>query len=202
MKELTLNKDLSSRISELYSGMEKIYDQVAKELNFSCRGCQDNCCDSYFQHYTYIEWAYLWEGIRSLPEEVVNRIMERAKTYIIESEKMLARGERPCHMCPLNENGLCVLYSHRLMICRLHGVPASFTRPDDRKVSFPGCFRCQDLLKLQGDTPPNGPEMDRTDFFRRMVKLEVDLLGSRRSMAPKVKLTLAQMLAQGPPHIP
>ncbi len=202
MKELTLSRELSNRISELYEDMEENYDQVAKELNFSCHECKDNCCDSYFLHHTYVEWAYLWEGIRSLPDKVVTRIMERVETYITESEKMLVRGERPNLMCPLNENGLCVLYSHRLMICRLHGVPASFKRPDDHKISFPGCFRCQDLVKFQKDTPYNGSEMDRTNFFRSMVELEVDFLGSRRINAPKVKLTLAQMLALGPPHLP
>jgi cell division protein YceG involved in septum cleavage len=42
----------------------------------------------------------------------------------------LAREERPQLMCPLNEEGRCSLYLHRLMICRMHGVPSSLTFPN------------------------------------------------------------------------
>jgi hypothetical protein len=44
--------------------------------------------------------------------------------------------------------------------------------------------------------------MDRTNFFRRLVELELGLLGQKRGSAPKVKLTLAQMIVQGPPQLP
>ena len=68
---------------------------------------------------------------------------------MLESEKMLSQGERPIVMCPLNDDGLCSLYKHRMMICRLHGVPSSMTRPDGQKMEFPGCFRCQEIVADQ-----------------------------------------------------
>ncbi len=100
-------------------------------------------------------------------------------------------------MCPLNDDGLCTIYPHRLMICRLHGVPSTFTRPDGQAMQFPGCFRCQEIT---GDKPP-AASMDRTDFFRQLVELELELLGSKRASAPKIKVALAQMIVNGPPRL-
>jgi len=82
------------------------------------------------------------------------------------------------------------------MISRLHGVPATFRRPDGRQLDFPGCFRCQEQ---SGDSTPKA--LDRTGFFRRMVNLELELLGSRQPTAPRVKLTITQMIVKGPPKI-
>lgn len=198
MPDISLTPELAKRIADLYARMEIAYDRVAKALSFSCEGCPSNCCDSFFQHHTYIEWAYLWEGLNTLPEDRRKLLLQRAATYVAESEALLAKGERPALMCPLNENGRCSLYSYRLMICRMHGVPSEFTRPDGRKMSFPGCFRCQELV---GHTTNPPHVVDRTKLYRELAELETTLLGSRRSILPRVKLTLAQMMVQGPPRI-
>jgi hypothetical protein len=176
--EIFLHHELSSQVAELYRDMEAAYDQTAGALGFSCSGCPDNCCDSYFLHHTYTE-----------------RLSEKAAGYVVASEAALARGERPVIMCPLNLDGLCALYPYRLMICRLHGVPSSMTRPDGRKLNFPGCFRCQEEVKKDDSVP----FLDRTGFFKRLVDLELKLLAKRRAAAPKVKLTIAQMIVMGPP---
>ena len=141
MTKSILKPEISSKIADLYRRMEENYDLVAKELNFTCEGCPDNCCDSYFQHHTIIEWAYLWEGLNELSEEELSEIKRRAEQYIERSQKSLMRGERPAEMCPLNRDGLCTLYLHRLMICRMHGVPSVFKKPDGNIMRFPGCFQ-------------------------------------------------------------
>jgi hypothetical protein len=192
-----LKPEFARLVAELYHDMEAAYDRTAKALDFSCTGCPDNCCDSYFQHHTYTEWAYLWQGLKTLEEPRLQHISEKAARYVVESEAALARGEQPIIMCPLNSAGLCSLYSYRLMICRLHGVPATFTRPDGQKLDFPGCFRCQEITAAESAVPP----LDRTQFFRRLVELEMALLGLRRRNAPKVKLTIAQMIVMGPPGV-
>ena len=38
-------------LAKLYAEMEVAYDKIATLLEFSCRQCPDNCCDSYFQHH-------------------------------------------------------------------------------------------------------------------------------------------------------
>jgi hypothetical protein len=104
-------------------------------------------------------------------------------------------------MCPLNQQGLCVLYSYRLMVCRTHGVPAAMTRPDGRRLNFPGCFRCQELVAGRAERQEGVASMERTPLLRRLALLENDLLEGRRHLYPKVRLTIARMLLQGPPFI-
>lgn len=135
----------------------------------------------FFRHHTYVEWAYLWEGVNALPEERQQELVRRAEDYVEASEKALSRDERPQVMCPLNDQGLCSLYVHRLMICRMHGVPSSLTRPDGKSQHFPGCFRCQELVGERSEVPT----VDRTDFYRELVALEVAFLGHRRHLCPR-----------------
>jgi hypothetical protein len=195
--ETGLNPDFAAQVAALYRDMEAAYDQTAHALNFSCRGCPDNCCDSYFLHHTYTEWAYLWQGLRTLGEGQLQDITAKAAANVAQSEVALAKGERPILMCPLNKDGLCLLYPYRLMICRLHGIPATFTRPDGQQRDFPGCFRCQEHVSGQAAVEP----LDRTQFFRRLVELELRLLGHRTTMPARVKLTIAQMITKGPPAL-
>jgi hypothetical protein len=193
----SLDPHFAQQLAGLYARMEEAYDQTARVLAFSCTGCPDNCCDSYFTHHTYIEWAYLWQGLVAMPAARLTACRQRAAEYEEESRCLLAEGKRPQVMCPLNEQGLCSLYSNRLMICRLHGVPSSLTRPDGCRLQFPGCFRCQEVVAGKA----NAPVMDRTTLLQHLVKLEVAWLGSRRPLLPKVKMTIARMILEGPPQL-
>lgn len=199
MEDYILPAELAGQLAELYAEMERRYAVAAADLDFSCIGCPDNCCDSYFQHHTYIEWAYLWTGLRSLPAGELDEIMNRAASYIKHGEAMLRRGALPDLMCPLNREGLCSLYSHRLMICRLHGVPATLSRPDGRVLHFPGCFRCQELVARKQKKCQDLPALERFDLYKRLAELEISLLDSGSRALPKVKMTIAQMLLYEPP---
>ncbi|PLX50049.1 MAG: hypothetical protein C0613_05490 [Desulfobulbaceae bacterium] len=191
-----LPPEISSRIAAIYKEIEEQYDVVAQELGFSCTGCTDNCCDSYFLHHTYSEWAYLWQGLAELAPEKRQEFERRARDYVARSREALAHGERPQIMCPLNDAGLCGLYRHRLLICRLHGVPSAMTRPDGRQLLFPGCFRCQEITGDRQDVV----RMERTPLFQEFVRIETAWLGQKRKVLPKVKMTIAEMIIQGPPH--
>ena len=205
MKEVKLSLDLADRMGQIYKEMEKGYEQVAVQLKFSCDGCPDNCCDSWFQHHTFVEWAYLWLGFCELAESRQAEILERSRLFISGSEQALARNERPELMCPLNENGRCILYAHRLMVCRTHGVPATMQRPDGQRLNFPGCFRCQELVERtfpdQLEKQSVVPRVERTLLLRRLAQLENELMEGRRHLYPRIKLTIAQMLVKGPPMI-
>jgi Fe-S-cluster containining protein len=192
---MALTSEFTEKAANLYRDMEVAYDRTAKDLDFSCSGCPDNCCDSFFLHYTYTEYAYLWHGLKTLDDNMLKTITEKASAYVIESEASLEKGERPIIMCPLNSEGLCALYPYRMMICRLHGVPTTFTKPDTQQLHFPGCFRCQEHISNKNALAP----LDRTQFFQRLVNLEIELLGNRKRTAPKMKLTIAQMIVKGPP---
>jgi len=195
MSENLLTPELSTRLATLYQRMEDAYNQVAGELAFSCNGCEDNCCDSFFMHHTVTEWSYLWLGLSALHSDHQARIRRRAESYLGEAANVMAKNERPQIVCPLNEEGLCVLYSHRLMICRMHGVPAAVTRPDGQKLSFPGCSRCQELTAGSENTP----EVERTELYRELAELERELLTAVKWQGGRVKMTIAEMILAGPP---
>jgi len=201
MKEIALPPELSRELAEIYAAMEAGYDKVATEVGLSCQGCPDNCCDSYFLHHTYSEWAYLWEGLRELPKEQQEAIRERAEKYVQESREQLMQKQRPQIMCPLIDDGLCGLYKHRMLVCRMHGIPATMTRPDGQSMRFPGCFRCQEIVTEKYQQEEDAPAMDRTSLFQQMVGLESKLLGEKRHLFPRVKLTIAEMIVQGPPAV-
>ena len=91
-----------------------------------------------------------------------------------------------------------MVYKHRLMVCRTHGVPATITRPDGKQLHFPGCFRCQEV-QVDND---GSQVMERTAMLRQLAMMENELLQNRRHLYPKVKLTIAEMLVKGPPRLP
>jgi len=202
MKELVLPEHLADRVADIYTRMEEDYNKVAGALEFSCAGCPDNCCDSYFQHHTYVEWAYLWRGLRMLSDETLEKIRTWATDYRVRCRQMESRGERPQVMCPLNEDGRCILYAHRLLVCRSHGVPARMRRPDGKLLRFPGCFRCQELVDQREEKGLKTPSVERTQLLTELAKVEEELLQFQRQLYPKVKMTIADMILEGPPTIP
>lgn len=197
-KEVILSEEQSKQVSELYADMEKEYDRIAAEIGLTCKGCPDNCCDSFFLHHTYVEWAYLWEGLSKLDPGVLLKIQGRAADYVQQSQELLEKGERPQLKCPLlTGDGLCGLYQHRLMICRMHGVPNSLTLPDGQVKEFSGCFRCQEMIEGK----ENVPSMDRTKLYQELARLEKELFDGKRHLYPRVKLTIAEMIVAGPPRV-
>jgi len=181
------------RLEALYKRMQEGYDATVADTGFTCMGCQNNCCTSYFQHHTYVEWAFLMKGLDGLPAERRETYMNRALIYVREMNEALTRGERPSSMCPLNDDGLCGLYAHRLMICRLHGVPHLLASRMGQMNEYPGCFR----FPAEAGAAP----LDRTPLYRDLAKLEMDFMGKRLAQMPKVNLTLAEMMVQGFPNI-
>ena len=185
------------KLAARYADMQDAYVRHAQALGLTCDNCPDNCCTSYFQHHTRIEWAYLLQGLSELTPERRAEYERRARAYVLESRDALSRGERPHIMCPLNDEGRCGVYAHRLMICRLHGVPNRLRYPNGRTVDFPGCFRSQELCSAT----ESFPVLDRTALYTRLMELEVQFVGPGRIRSlPRVDLTLAEMIVQGAPQ--
>ena len=185
------------KLAALYADMQDSYAQNARAMGLTCDNCPDNCCTSYFQHHTRIEWAYLLQGLKELPAERRAEYERRAREYVHRAQDALAAGERPHIMCPLNDDGRCGVYAHRLMICRLHGVPNRLRYPNGRVVDFPGCFRSQELCAAADAFPV----LDRTPLYTRLMELEVQFVGPGRIRnLPRVDLTLAEMIVQGAPQ--
>jgi len=179
--------------------MEQAYERAAVALHLSCRDCDDNCCDSLFHHHTRCEWAYLWQGLRAMDSSQKAAVMERARSYVAGLAAVPA-GTHRYLPCPLLSEGRCLVYRHRLMICRLHGVPSQMLRPDGRRLHFPGCYRCQQICAQQPQLLRHAVE--RTGFLQRLARLERELSSAPAPHMPRPRLTIAEMIVKGPPQRP
>jgi len=135
-----------------------------------------------------MELLYLRSGLAALSLEHRIRIAHQAREADRQMAFMAHRGETGRILCPLNEQGRCVLYAHRPMICRLHGIPHSLHRPDGRVVTGPGC----DAYYVQCGAA-GGDRLDRTPVYTAMAGLE-RRLRDRLGVDQKIKLTVAQMI--------
>ena len=75
------------------------------------------------------------------------------------------------------------------------------TRPDGQALKFPGCFRCQEIIQEEYKNEADVPFMNRTELLGRIAALESELLGGKRHLFPKVRRSIAEMIADGPPRI-
>jgi Fe-S-cluster containining protein len=174
------------RMETLYARMSRAYAEAASRYGFGCTGCKDNCCTQRFHHHTLAEFFYLLEGLRkadrALALEVLRRAGEAAGAY---REEALEGRIMPI-MCPANFDGLCSLYGHRPMICRLHGLPHLFRRPDGLTAEGGGCHR---FVLLHRATE----RLDRTEFYTELASIEKGLR-VRMGFAGRYSKSTAQML--------
>jgi len=166
--------------------MDAAWNKIAAQYQFNCMGCEDNCCQSLFFHHTHIERAYLRHGLNLLAPDKKQAILHRAKTYCDQTFGQNIEAKSLKLFCPVNENGRCLLYRYRPMICRLHGLPHELTRPGFTPVRGPGCpagkFDGKPYIKF-----------DRTPFYQQMAKIEMAFQRTVHKTG-KIKQTVAQIL--------
>jgi len=177
-----------TKLSVIYDTMDKSWDKAASAYGFKCTGCSENCCETEFYHYTYIEKDYLLSRIKTLEQEERKQVLSRAEK--INSQRALAKkaGKSIRIMCPLNKNNLCMLYKFRPMICRLHGIPHELCKPFSKPVINPGCDAGAPLFNSKGYI-----KFDRTPFYSEMAALEINYRAAT-GKSKKIKQTIAQML--------
>lgn len=176
------------RLAGIYSAMDKKYQDAANYYGFQCSGCTNNCCFTRFFHHTLLEYLYIKEGYDTLVHKKQAEVLRRALAVCRETD---AAGEREMSvriMCPLNFDGLCILYSRRPMICRLHGIPHELHRPGQGVISGSGCEVFMEQWKQNVNF-----KMNRTPFYAEMAALE-KALREKVGMTQKIKFTVAQMI--------
>ena len=192
---------LFQRLALLYDDMHNAYSASATAAGLSCQGCTENCCKSYFKHHTFVEWAYLWRGIQSLPNANKAMILDKAQEYLKATDLALSMNTTPKMFCPLlDAQGLCSLYEYRLMICRLHGTRNIFYMPNGEQQVFSGCNPYIKLTSEQAE-PANESEisLDRTELYQRLAALELEYRQRKNALSAKINLSIAEMLVLGPP---
>ncbi|HHN65376.1 MAG TPA: hypothetical protein ENK09_08465 [Nitrospirae bacterium] len=176
------------RLYEIYREIDNEYNRAASYYDFSCNGCETNCCDTVFYHHTLIEYFAVLEGFDNLPEQSRMAAMERAKAYVKTLNRYRGKESLVRIMCPLNFNGLCGIYEHRPLICRIHGLPGLLKHPGKGTRSFSGCKRFETINRKERNML-----IDRTPFYTQIATLEGQL---RRAMEYLMKFnkTIAEML--------
>jgi hypothetical protein len=177
------------RLRSIYDAMDDAYNRVADRYGFTCDGCADNCCRTRFYNHTYLEYYYLMAGMEHLPQDRRREIVREAVSVCEQVAADEACGRTPRRMCPLNAEGRCGLHGHRLMICRLHGVPHEIRFPDGSVSRGPGCPVFTDRFAGRDYIP-----FDRTPFYRELSSLEKEFRQAT-GLDRKMKMTIAQMIA-------
>jgi len=190
MKHTDLAAPFFIRLQKIYSNMDEQYRQTAEYYGFNCRGCDDNCCMTFFFHHTYLEFFYLMEGIDALTTDIRESLIEKAKAASRKTAEMGTMRASFRIMCPLNMEGLCILYDRRPMICRMHGIPHELKTPGGQVKYGPGCdafsSRCGSKKIFR---------FDRTTFYIEMSNLEKELR-QKLNISRKFKKTIIRMLVE------
>jgi len=176
------------QLRAIYSSMDLKYHEAAEHYGFNCTGCEDNCCLTRFYHHTVLEYLYIIKEFNKLDTEKQIKIKARAREVRRKSIEADRKGKPVRQMCPLNDNGRCILYSSRPMICRLHGIPHELHKPGRNITYGPGC---ESFSKQFGEK--NYFRFDRTPFYIQMASLEKNLKQAA-GIERKIKMTVADML--------
>lgn len=169
--------------------MDQKYGEVADCYGFACKGCDDNCCLTRFYHHTHLECLYILEGCNHLEKGMQVKIETRAQDVCQKTAEAAAKGETVRLMCPLNIDGLCVLYEYRPIICRLHGIAHELNLPARGVVRGSGCS----VFEKQAEKKKY-VKFDRTPFYIEMANLENDFKQTF-GFGRKIKKTIAEMVA-------
>lgn len=175
-------------LAQLFSKMDAAYDEVADAYGFHCRGCIDNCCYTRFHHHTLLEYLYLKKGMKNLDQSLQDKVFERAGDVVSKTRTAEEKGQIPRIMCPLNHDGLCLIYAYRPMICRLHGLSHELKKPGQNPLKSEGCDLFTELTETMDYIP-----FDRTPFYMEMARLEQNLR-KVSGVTDRLKMTIAEMI--------
>ena len=183
-----LVSDFMERLQDIFTSMDQGYTRATEHYRFRCDGCEDNCCLTRFYHHTYLEYYYLHRGFENLDAKKKGEVVLKAEDVCRETARADETGLPVRLMCPLNGDSLCVLYPHRPMICRMHGIPHQLQKPGQNAVHGPGCItfdkRCGDQTYFK---------FDRTPYYVAMAKLENEFKQAT-GLEGRIKMSVAEMI--------
>ena len=155
------------RIQEGYAG------QIACE-----KGCAGNCCRIHLSIFP-IEAISLALALKKLSREMVRHIRQKA------------RHTNSFGPCPLLEEGACLMYASRLIICRTHGLPMRNEYRGHRFIGF-----CQKNFRKLDPMPDDAViDLDRLNNHLAVVnRLFVDEFSDWIGLSPRFSIGEALLL--------
>jgi Fe-S-cluster containining protein len=165
----------------LVSEVERLCARVRANYadHIACRkGCSGNCCRIHLGLWA-IEAASVAGALGGLAVETARRIRDRAARATTFGP------------CPLLEEGACLLYPSRLIICRTHGFPMATVYRGRRSVGFcPENFRRLEPL-------PEDAVIDLDPINRALSELNrrfLEELPPKKAMRPRYLMSEALLI--------
>lgn len=171
--------DIIERYGRLLTEIDSWYASCSSAfpVDIACRqGCSD-CCRALFD-ITLLDAVFLRRGVERLPVEILQMVTAKAEERLAQlrqlwpelsppyllnhrpegewGQQMPDDDETPCVL--LGDDGRCLVYEHRPMTCRLHGLP--LVDPDGTVLHDEWC-----TLNFI-DSDPVAREALRGDFTR------------------------------------
>lgn len=123
----------------LYTIQEKLdtFFERQKDYIFCREGCAKCCKNAQFP-FSEIEYKYLIEGFKVLPDTVKDKIKTNVKNILVRKQ-YTADVQNFKYDCPFLVNNTCAVYSRRGLICRIFGLLSRGA--DDNSSQMPFCIR-------------------------------------------------------------
>lgn len=106
--------------------VDRMCERIARRYGqyMACKkGCAGNCCRIHLSVFT-VEAVSFAVGLQKLPRKTIVHIRQKA------------RHTNSFGPCPLLEDGACLMYNCRAVICRTHGFPVFTEYRGHRSVGF------------------------------------------------------------------
>lgn len=114
--------DYQALIAEVDRLCRRIRHRYAEHI--ACvKGCAGNCCRIHISVFP-VEAVSFARALQKLPREMVRHIRQKA------------RQTNTFGPCPLLEEGACLMYDSRAIICRTHGLPILSEYRGHRSIGF------------------------------------------------------------------
>lgn len=175
---LAAYQQLIERLDAFFLRVRQRYPELLQ-----CRPGCDTCCHRDLSLFPF-EAELLMEAVARLEPGALDRIRQRA-----------ARAQRNQEApCPLLEQGRCMVYAWRPVICRTHGLPLLV--PGEDTVSL--CpFNFKGALEIEG-----GCVLDLTPVNQILATVQTMLAGRARARHDRIRISQALMHRFGSEGVP
>lgn len=165
------------------------YRQLVKKVDALCRTIEERhashlaCrkgCDDCCRHLSLfrVEAVALAKALDDVPEPERSRIRQRARKATVDGP------------CPLLDQGRCLLYEARPIICRTHGLPIL---TDENRLDFcPRNFR--DVVSLPGESIVKIERLNTALAGIDALFIEELFAGQPSNRLDSIRLTIAEAL--------
>ena len=109
-------------VDQVENNCRRIQEKYAEHITCE-KGCAGNCCRIHLSVFP-VEAISLATALKELPGKVRSHIRQKAR---------ITNNFGPC---PLLEEGACLMYASRLIICRTHGLPMRLEYRSHYSIGF------------------------------------------------------------------